>query len=354
MGSRVSTNSNSNGELKAPSSSTKSARGKTALVELQQELLERDEMLSKKDIELNKLREELTRRDEEIIKLQKRIHELDCVVQQTSTNSKINELPKILEEKPAQLFRNNSTKWKRQAVSGESSSNIRRQESNRELLKFSKDSSSRHLIRDAICANDFLKNLEKFQVREIVSCMYPKEYDKDDYIIKEGEIGHALFVISDGKLEVTKDGEILGEMSSGTAFGELAILYNCKRTASVRAKEHSKLWVIDRSVFQVIMMRTGITRLKEHIKFLKSVSLLNKLPEEKLSKIADVLQEEIYDEGTVLIREGEHGDTFFIISEGSVQVTQTLNNSETPQLIRSLKKGDYFGEKALVRLVHNK
>ena len=39
---------------------------------------------------------------------------------------------------------------------------------------------------------------------------------------------------SDGKLEVTKDGEILGEMSSGTAFGELAILYNCKRTASVR------------------------------------------------------------------------------------------------------------------------
>lgn len=57
-------------------------------------------------------------------------------------------------------------------------------------------SSSRHLIRDAICANDFLKNLEKFQVREIVSCMYPKEYEKDNYIIQEGEIGHALFVIS--------------------------------------------------------------------------------------------------------------------------------------------------------------
>jgi hypothetical protein len=56
--------------------------------------------------------------------------------------------------------------------------------------------SSRHLIRDAIFSNDFLKNLEKFQVREIVSCMYPKEYDKDNYIIKEGEIGHALFVIS--------------------------------------------------------------------------------------------------------------------------------------------------------------
>ena len=35
-------------------------------------------------------------------------------------------------------------------------------------------------------------------------------------------------------MEVTKDGEVLGEMSSGTVFGELAILYNCKRTASVK------------------------------------------------------------------------------------------------------------------------
>lgn len=134
MGSRVSTNNNSNGELKSPI-----RHGKTALVELQRELLERDELISKKDAELNKLRNELTQRDEEIIKLQKRIHELDCVVQQTSSKTNIGELPKIVEEKPP-LVRNNSMKWKRQAVSGESSSNIRRQESNRELLKFSKDS----------------------------------------------------------------------------------------------------------------------------------------------------------------------------------------------------------------------
>jgi predicted nuclease with TOPRIM domain len=162
MGSRVSTNNNSNGELQTQSSSTKSARGKTALVELQRELLERDEILSKKDTELNKLREELAKRDEEIIKLQKRIHELDCVVQQTSSNSKIKELPKILEEKPAPLFRSNSTKWKRQAVSGESSSNIRRQESNRELLKFSKDSRYVYYKHCSLCDLSMRCKLEIF------------------------------------------------------------------------------------------------------------------------------------------------------------------------------------------------
>ena len=50
---------------------------------------------------------------------------------------------------------------------------------------------------------------------------------------------------------MTKDGEVLGEMNGGTVFGELAILYNCKRTASVKGTFKSDnccgtlLWVID-------------------------------------------------------------------------------------------------------------
>lgn len=137
MGSRISTNNNSNGGFNPPSSTQ--SRGKAAVLDLQRELLERDELLQNKDAELNKLRDELKERDAEIAKLEKRIHELDCVVQQTSNKAKVGELAKILEEKPP-LLRTNSMKWKRQAVSGESSSNIRTQESNRELLKFSKDS----------------------------------------------------------------------------------------------------------------------------------------------------------------------------------------------------------------------
>ena len=45
-----------------------------------------------------------------------------------------------------------------------------------------------------------------------------------------------LFSFLEGRLEVTKGGEVLGEMNGGTVFGELAILYNCKRTASVKGK----------------------------------------------------------------------------------------------------------------------
>jgi cGMP-dependent protein kinase len=42
--------------------------------------------------------------------------------------------------------------------------------------------------------------------------------------------------LTDGKCVVTKDGQILGNMGPGKAFGELAILYNCTRTATVKGK----------------------------------------------------------------------------------------------------------------------
>ena len=47
-----------------------------------------------------------------------------------------------------------------------------------------------------------------------------------------------LVFFLEGRLEVTKDEEVLGEMNGGTVFGELAILYNCKRTATVKGICH--------------------------------------------------------------------------------------------------------------------
>ena len=55
--------------------------------------------------------------------------------------------------------------------------------------------SSKELIKRAILDNDFMKNLEMGQIREIVDCMYPVEYTKDNMIIKEGDIGSLVYVM---------------------------------------------------------------------------------------------------------------------------------------------------------------
>uniref|UniRef100_A0A8B9K017 cGMP-dependent protein kinase n=1 Tax=Astyanax mexicanus TaxID=7994 RepID=A0A8B9K017_ASTMX len=70
-------------------------------------------------------------------------------------------------------------------------------------------------------------------------------------------------------VEVTKEGMKLCTMGPGKVFGELAILYNCTRTATVQTLTNVKLWAIDRQCFQTIMMRTGLIKHAEYMEFLK-------------------------------------------------------------------------------------
>lgn len=50
------------------------------------------------------------------------------------------------------------------------------------------------MIKDAILGNDFLKNLDSTQVREIVDCMYEKRIKQGNYIIREGDAGQHVYV----------------------------------------------------------------------------------------------------------------------------------------------------------------
>jgi len=216
----------------------------------------------------------------------------------------------------------------------------------RTFPEYKKSEKCQDLIRAAILDNDFMKNLETSQIKEIVDVMYPMEYAKGSLIIKEGDVGSIVYVMEEGKVEVSREGKFLSVMSAGKLFGELAILYNCQRTATIKAATDCKLWAIERQCFQTIMMRTGLIRQSEYTTFLKSVPTFVNLPEETLIKIADVLEETHYREGEYIIRQGAMGDTFFIISKGRVKVTKKEGAGEE-KFIRNLHKGDFFGEKAL-------
>lgn len=59
---------------------------------------------------------------------------------------------------------------------------------------------SRELIKSAILDNDFMKNLDMNQIREIVDCMYPVQYAAKSLIIKEGDVGSIVYVM-EGKFK---------------------------------------------------------------------------------------------------------------------------------------------------------
>ncbi|KAG5894030.1 hypothetical protein JTB14_018133 [Gonioctena quinquepunctata] len=304
--------------------------------------------------ELCDVKKQLSNKETQVLRLQREVHKLKSVLQQTNV-SRDGELLASIQKQHAMANRvpqsqqsshNNSSK--KQGVSAESSE-ATGEAVNISITKYEKDFRSKQLIKGAIMDNDFLKNLDTCQVREMVDSMYPKEFMAGSLVITEGEAGGALFVSAEGDFEVIKDGKVLGHMGPRKAFGELAILYNCTRTASISAVTDVKVWILDRKVFQQIMMRTGLQRLQDNINFLKSVPLLQNLNNDVLAKIADVLEVEFYPAGAYIIRQGASGDTFFIMSSGSVRVTQRPPGRLEEEQIRILQRGDYFGEQALLK-----
>ncbi|XP_058984749.1 cGMP-dependent protein kinase, isozyme 2 forms cD4/T1/T3A/T3B isoform X3 [Musca domestica] len=234
---------------------------------------------------------------------------------------------------------------KRQGCSAEPLTNL--VEAEDKLMKIPKCAKSRELIKSAILDNDFMKNLDITQIREIVDCMYPVKYAAKSLIIKEGDVGSIVYVMEDGRVEVSREGKYLSTLSGAKVLGELAILYNCQRTATITAITECKLWAIERQCFQTIMMRTGLIRQAEYTDFLKSVPIFKNLQEDTLIKISDVLEETHYQQGDYIVRQGARGDTFFIISKGQVRVTIKQPGTQEEKFIRILSKGDFFGEKAL-------
>lgn len=217
---------------------------------------------------------------------------------------------------------------------------------------YQKSQQTKQLIKQAIHNNDFFKNYSEEQIEGITLYMAPVVHQRDTNIIEEGTDGSVLFVMEQGKVQVSKGGKLLYYIQRPVVFGELAILYNCKRTATIRAITDCKLWAIERSDFQYVMQRDGLLRQRNHIEFLKTCPTIRDLAMEIISKISNALEETSYKRGDYIIRQGERGHTFYIISEGQVKITENCFDESTQQSIEKTvnfqKRGEHFGEKALL------
>ena len=60
-----------------------------------------------------------------------------------------------------------------------------------------------------------------------------------------------MYVLDEGVVSVTKGNQFITDLGTGQLFGELAILYNCRRTATIVTKTRVSAWFLERGVFQV-------------------------------------------------------------------------------------------------------
>uniref|UniRef100_G3P7B9 cGMP-dependent protein kinase n=1 Tax=Gasterosteus aculeatus aculeatus TaxID=481459 RepID=G3P7B9_GASAC len=207
------------------------------------------------------------------------------------------------------------------------------------------------LIVKAIQKNDFLSRLDDEQTAMMVDLLAVSSYKPNDDVIKEGTEGDISKIFSShllaGELLVTQAGQTLRSLTTGDVFGELAILYNCRRTATVKAKTAVRLWCMERQTYRTIITNKSKKKREQLLGFLKTSRTLKELNDVQLSKIIDSMEE--YQDKDVIVREGAEANAFYIILKGEVLVTKNVNGHQ--KQIRRMGKGEHFGEQALIREV---
>ena len=198
---------------------------------------------------------------------------------------------------------------------------------------------------------DLLRNVPLFQklntkFGQIADVMNFSTYEKDERVIKQGEPGDYLYMIQSGSVKITKEGvrsTELGRLSAGSSFGELALQSNDPRSATVTALEKLNVYTIDKPTFNSVLGELSEAEVESMgVEILNKVELLRGLSERQLGVISKNLTTESFSDGEVIIRQGEEGDTFYMISEGAVNVC--VNHVD----VAKLTVGQYFGELALM------
>lgn len=159
-------------------------------------------------------------------------------------------------------------------------------------------------------ANTFLfSTLDAEQMETLLAAMFQRDYGAGETIIRQGDEGDNFYVIYSGECDVYvhKDGEEKHVLAcrEGDSFGELALMYNAPRAATVKAKTPTTLFAVDRTTFKFLMMGTTIKKRETYASFLEGVSILSSLTKMERQTIADALKPTVLQDGEVIIQQGE-------------------------------------------------
>lgn len=200
----------------------------------------------------------------------------------------------------------------------------------------------------ACLSDSFLfESLETDDMAIVIGAMSEVQVEPTHRLILQGDNGDCLYVVEHGKFDCvveTDEGneKVVKSCEDGDVFGELALLYNCPRAASVHAVEESVCWKLDRDTFNHVVKARAQQKRARNEAFLTKVPVLERIDAHVRSQIADALCAETFADGQVVVGQGDMGKRFYIVEDGEAVATK-----DGEEVLR-YTIGDYFGELALL------
>ncbi|KAJ8301326.1 hypothetical protein KUTeg_020313 [Tegillarca granosa] len=170
------------------------------------------------------------------------------------------------------------------------------------------------------------------------------------HVIDQGDDGDNFYVIDEGKYDIFVENKLVGNYDNRGSFGELALMYNMPRAATIVATTNGSLWAMDRTTFRRIVLKNAFNKRKMYETLLENVPLLKSLDPYERMNVADALVTRTFQDGDTIIKQGDDADCMYFIEEGQVRVTVVNKNDPSGEEVelKLYEKGGYFGELALV------
>ena len=251
-----------------------------------------------------------------------------------------------LEERPVIKSRG-----RRQAVAAQSYDPTADDET--EIVMHDKSSQQLETLKNDVKGILLFKSIDSGQLKTVLGAMFERVVKEGEVVIRQGDDGDNFYVISEGKYDIyVKDGKndkLVAQLDGKGSFGELALMYNCPRAATIIAKSDGKLWCLDQAAFRKIIVTAQAKTRKMFEDLLENVPILSELTPYERMNLADSLDTQKFDDGDRIIEEGAEAHNMFFIMEGTVRVTiRDKNNQSKEKEVLRQHAGQYFGELALV------
>lgn len=195
---------------------------------------------------------------------------------------------------------------------------------------------------------DELKFLHRFTIRlkcfdrypmyvrkELARVLYYESFEKGRVVIRQGDIGFNFYFILSGSVLVEmqekdqrtgkKINMIVGELCSGAAFGELALLHDDKRRATIVCKDYSEFLKVDKPDFDEVLKKNHEKEWKERMNYFKKHSLFEGWTPASLHYAVEISQMKEYLPNSVILKDlAIPSENIFFIVKGACKVVQKV------------------------------
>ena len=209
-----------------------------------------------------------------------------------------------------------------------------------------KTDAERSALKETIKNIFMFRSLDSTQVNDLLDAMFSRVVESGDVIIEQGDDGDNFYVIESGVYDIYVSGSNVGQYDNKGQFGELALMYNMPRAATIKAKTKGRLWALDRQTFKRIVVKSAFEKRKMYESLLENMPIFKSLNPYQRMSVADALFSKSYANNEEIIKQGDQAVCMYFVESGKVKIVRTQDGESKE--IKVCNKGDYFGELALI------